>query len=87
MTPWDHCEVKLIRSSDQLPPTSDGGEHLITGIHVCDICDDPADSRFVIGFVTATGRTLRVRLPAEQLDELAQVLFSMAKERRWRDEV
>ena len=79
--------VTLLRDPAQLPATTDGGEHLITGIHVCDICDDPADSRFVIGFVTATGRTLRVRLPAEQLDELAHVLFSMAKERRWRDEV
>jgi hypothetical protein len=75
MTPWDGCEVKLVRSDDQLPATTDGGEHLITGIHVCDVCDDPCDPRFVIGFQTATGRTLRVRLPAEQLTELARVLF------------
>jgi hypothetical protein len=72
---------------DQLTATTDGTEHSIIGIHVCDVPDDPEDPRLVIGFQTSDGRTLRVRLHADRLTELARVLFSMAQERRWRDEV
>jgi hypothetical protein len=35
-SPWDGCqnEVRLLRSPNELPPTSDGGEHPVVGIHV-----------------------------------------------------
>jgi hypothetical protein len=36
-SPWNGCqneEVKLLRSPNGLPPTSDGGEHPVVGIHV-----------------------------------------------------
>ena len=90
LNPWDGCQheqVKLVRSRDQLPPTSDGGEHPIIGIHVYAPADDPDDDRFSIGFQTATGRTLRVRMPGDQLAALGKVLLDLAKERRWHGDV
>jgi hypothetical protein len=44
--------------------------------------DDPDDDRFSIGFQTATGRTLRVRIPGDQLAALGRVLLDLAEERR-----
>jgi hypothetical protein len=82
----DQVPVMWLRNPDQLPATTDGGEHSIVGIHCCDVADDPEDPRFVIGFQCSGGRTLRVRLHADRLTELARVLFSMAQERRWRNE-
>jgi hypothetical protein len=83
--PWDGCErqqVRLVRLRDHLPPTTDGGEHPIVNVHVYMPPDgDPDDDRFAIGFQTATGRTLRVRLPADQLAALGKVLLGLAQER------
>jgi hypothetical protein len=71
----EHEQVRLLRSPDDLPVPSDGGEHPIVGIHVyMPPNDDPDDDRFSNGFVTATGRTLRVRLPGDQLAALGKVL-------------
>jgi hypothetical protein len=79
----DQLPIRLLRRPDQLPPTSDGGEHPVIGIHVyMPPNDDPADDRFSIGFQTATGRTLRVRLPRDQLEALGRVLLDLAAERR-----
>jgi hypothetical protein len=76
--------VTLVRSADQLPETSDGVEHTIVGVHVyMPPADDPDDDRFSIGFVTPTGRCLRVRLPGERLAELGKILLDLAKERQW----
>jgi hypothetical protein len=86
LNPWDSHEVTVLRSGDHLPPTSDGGEHPIIGIHVYAPDDDPDDDRFAIGFQTATGRTLRVRMPGEQLVALGKVLLDLAEERRWQHE-
>jgi hypothetical protein len=90
-TPWDGCQreqVTLVRSADQLPPTSDGGEHPVIGIHVyMPPADDPADDRFSIGFQTLAGRCLRVRLPADQLAALGRVLLELAGERRLHGDV
>jgi hypothetical protein len=84
-TPWDGCQreqVKLLRSPDELPVPSDGGEHPIVGIHVY-----MPDDHFSIGFVTATGRTLRVRLHSDQLAALGKVLLDLAEERRLHGDV
>jgi hypothetical protein len=48
--------------------------------------DDPDDGRFSIGFQTATGRTLRVRMLGDQLAALGKVLLDLAEERRWQHE-
>jgi len=78
----EQIAVRLLRSPDQLPPVSDGGEHEIVGIHVfMPPASDSDDDRFAIGFQTATGRTLRLRLPGDQLAALAKVLFDLARER------
>jgi hypothetical protein len=76
LNPWDGCgqQVRLLR---------DGGEHVVTGIDVfMPPDDDPDDDRFAIGFQTATGRTLRVRLPGEQLVALGETLLRLAEARR-----
>jgi hypothetical protein len=76
LNPWDGGErqVRLLR---------DEGEHLIIGIDVFTPRDnDPDDDRFSIGFQTATGRTLRVRLPGEQLVALGETLLRLADARR-----
>jgi hypothetical protein len=86
MLEHDQIPVMWLRDPDRLPAPSDGGEHAIVGIHVCDIPDDPEDPRFVIGFQCSDGRTLRVRLDADRLEEVARVLARMAQERRWRGE-
>jgi len=63
------------------PEPSD--EHEIVGVHVSlPPNDDDDDPRFAIDFVTVTGRTLRVRLPADQLEAIGRVLLDMAGERR-----
>jgi len=80
-TPWDGCQreqVRLLRSRDELPVCSDGGEHAVVGIHVY-----MPDDHFSIGFVTGTGRTLRVRMHSDQLAALGRVLLDLAEERRW----
>ena len=84
-SPWDGCQneqVRLLRSPNELPPTSDGGEHPVVGIHVY-----MNDDHFSIGFVTGTGRTLRVRMHSDQLAALGRVLLDLAEERRWHGDV
>jgi hypothetical protein len=73
LSPWDDQEqaIRLVR---------DGGEHVVTGIEVY-TSDDPDDDRFAIGFQTAD-RTLRVRLPGDQLAMLGQTLLDLAERRR-----
>jgi hypothetical protein len=75
VNPWDGCghEIRLRR---------DGGEHVVVGIEVFTPDDDPDDDRFAIGFHTATGGTLRVRLPGEQLVALGETLLRLADARR-----
>jgi hypothetical protein len=80
--------ISLLRSPAALPPVSDGGEHTIVGIHVyLPPADDPDDDRFAIGFQTATGRCLRVRMPRDQLEALGRVLLDLAQERRLHGDV
>ena len=84
-TPWDGCQreqVRLLRSRDELPVCSDGGEHAVVGIHVY-----MPDDHFSIGFVTGTGRTLRVRMHSDQLAALGRVLLDLAEARRWHGDV
>jgi hypothetical protein len=60
-----------------------GEEHDIVGVHVCPpVGDDP---RFAIEFRTDGNRTLRVRLPGDRLQALADVLHELARERCWRN--
>ena len=47
MLDHDQVPVTWLRDPARLPATSDGDEHAIVGIHVCDIPDDPEDPRFV----------------------------------------
>jgi hypothetical protein len=80
VNPWDGCghEIRLLR---------DGGEHVVIGIEVfTPPADDSDDDRFSIGFQTATGGTLRVRLPGEQLAALGKVLLNLVEERRWQQD-
>jgi hypothetical protein len=80
--------VHLIRDPDRLPPVTDPEEHAIVAVHLCDSIGaaDPFDERFVISFTTASGRTLRIRLPASELQALGEGLLRMARERLWRSE-
>jgi hypothetical protein len=76
LNPWDGCEQegRLLR---------DGGEHVVIGIDVLTPPDDdPDDDRFAIGFRTATGRILRVRMPGDQLVPLGELLLRLADARR-----
>jgi hypothetical protein len=73
----EHEQVRLLRSPDELPALSDGGEHPVVGIHVY-----MPDDHFSVGFVTVTGRCLRVRMPSDQLVALGKVLLELAAERR-----
>ena len=71
MNPWDAVArgVEVLRSD----------EHDIVGVHVCPpVGDDP---RFAIEFRTVGNRTLRVCLPSDQLQALADVLHEIASER------
>jgi hypothetical protein len=79
--------VTLVRDPDRLPPVTDPEAHEIIGIAVCDNIGnaDPLDDRFVISFSCSSGKTLRIRLPADRLLELADVLRQMARERDWRE--
>ena len=71
-----------LRDWDALPPASDG-EHEIVRIDVSDDNRDPFDLRFALTFVCASGRSLRVRMPREQLRALSDVLRELARERCW----
>ena len=76
--------VTLIRDPARLRDTTDGAEHTIVNIHVyLPPADNPDDDRFAIGFVTETGRCLRVRLPGEHLAALGKLLLELANERCW----
>jgi hypothetical protein len=81
-------EVAIVRDPAALPATDDG-EHTIVGVSLCDNTanDDPLDDRFTITFTTASGRALRVRLPASEMKALGEALVELAQERRWRDEI
>jgi hypothetical protein len=68
-SPWDQSELKVLRDE----------EHCVVGVTVTAPAD--GDPRFAIGFRTSTGRTLRVRLPNEQLIELAETLLRIAGRR------
>jgi type IV secretory pathway ATPase VirB11/archaellum biosynthesis ATPase len=59
------------------------GEHEIVGVYVqLPPRNDPDDDdRFAIMFQTATGRTLRVRLPVAELERLARCLLDAAADR------
>jgi hypothetical protein len=80
--------VHLIRDPDRLPPITDPEEHAIVQVVLCDSIgdSDPIDDRFVISFTTASGKTLRIRLPASELRALGEGLLRMARERLWREE-
>jgi hypothetical protein len=69
-SPWDQQEIRLLR---------DDGEREIVGIDVR-MSDDPSDDRFAIGFQTSDGRTLQVRMPADQLVRLGTLLLRLAEE-------
>jgi hypothetical protein len=79
--------VTLIRDPGRLPPMTDREQHEIVQVCLCDSigADDPLDDRFIISFTTASGRTLRIRLPASELQALGEGLLRMARERDWRD--
>jgi hypothetical protein len=79
--------VTHIRDADQLPDTFDATEHAVVNVHVFVPPEDDADGRFAIGFVTESGRCLRVRLPDEHLASLGKLLLSLANGRAWRDDV
>jgi hypothetical protein len=75
-SPWDGAdrEVTVLR----------GEEHDIVGVHVCPpVGDDP---RFAIEFRTGGNRTLRVCLPCDQLQSLADVLHELANEQERGDD-
>jgi hypothetical protein len=46
-----------------------------------------ATDRFAIGFQTASGKTLRVRLSADVLGDLGRVLLDLAEKRRLHGDV
>jgi hypothetical protein len=77
-------DVSLIRDADRLPPITDREEHEIVQVCLCDSIGglDPLDDRFIISFTTASGRTLRIRLPASELQALGDGLSRMAREYR-----
>jgi hypothetical protein len=62
------------------PDEPNGGEHEVTGVYVQLPPRNDDDDRFAIMFQTATGRTLRVRLPIVELERLARCLFEAAAE-------
>jgi hypothetical protein len=64
-----------LHSLDSLPAADE--QHEIVRI---DVSEDGPD-RFALTFVTADGRSLRVRLPSDHLLELARVLLALAAER------
>jgi hypothetical protein len=82
-------EVALIRDEAELPEPYDREEHTIVSVALCDNTanDDPLDERFSLTFTTASGRSLRVRLPACEMRALGEALVELAQERRWRDEI
>jgi hypothetical protein len=80
-------EVAVIRDEADLVEPSDHEQHEVVSIHCCDNSrnDDPLDDRFVLSFTCSSGRTLRLRLPASEMQPLGRALLGMAAERRWRD--
>jgi hypothetical protein len=76
-SPWDSPagNVTVLR----------GEEHSIIGVHVIPPLGD--DPRFAIEFRTDGNRTLRVRLPIDVLQSLADVLTQLANERGCGDDV
>jgi hypothetical protein len=70
--PWDgngsDCGITVLR----------GEEHCIISMNVSAPVSGSDDPRFAIEFTTNGGRTLRVRLPADQLGELANALLELA---------
>jgi hypothetical protein len=81
-------QVNICRDASNLPQTTDREDHLIVGVHLCDRHNnpDPLDDRFSITFQTASGRNLRIRLPANEMARLGHGLLDMVHERAWRDE-
>jgi hypothetical protein len=81
-------QVNICRDADYLPEPTDREDHLIVGVCLCDRHDnpDPLDDRFSISFTTASGRTLRIRLPANEMARLGHGLLDMVHERAWREE-
>jgi hypothetical protein len=75
LNPWDgqHEEIRLLR---------DGGEHQIVGIDVFTSDGDVDDDRVGISFRTSSGKTLRVRLPPDQVAQLGTLLLDLAERRR-----
>jgi hypothetical protein len=74
LNPWNDQE-QAIRLRD-------GGEHIVSALSVYTPDEDADDGRFGLMFETTGGRTLRVRLPVEQLAALGQVLLDLAERRR-----
>jgi hypothetical protein len=72
MNPWDAAarDVTVLRSE----------EHNIIGLSVSPPVGD--DDRFSITFETSDRRSLRVRLPGDQLQALGLVLLDLANERQ-----
>jgi hypothetical protein len=78
LSPWDDQE-----QANQIQVIRDEGEHIVVGISVTTPRDaDSDDCRFGLEFRTAGGRTLRLRLPVEQLAALGHVLLDLAELRR-----
>ena len=75
-------QVRLVRSPDGQLPAHDGEEHGIVGVIVYE-----TRSHFAVGFRTASGQTLRIRMPADQLEALGRVLLDLAEERRLHGDV
>jgi hypothetical protein len=74
----DQVQVTLVKSSDgQLPAVNDCQEHTITHVVVYAATDKNA-----LGFTVETGRTMRVALPPDVLDDLGRILLDLAEQRR-----
>jgi len=75
-------DVSLRRWPDAPPPAHQS--HEIVSLVVSEGNEaDPDDPRFALTFVTASGKRLCVRLPSDQLQSLADVLYRLAQEERW----
>jgi hypothetical protein len=73
----EYEQIALVRSPDGRLPAHAGEEHGVVGVTVYE-----ARSHFALGFRTASGQTLRIRMPADQLAALGKVLLDLAEERR-----
>jgi hypothetical protein len=72
-SPWDQQEVRLLR---------DEGDHAVVGVAVHAPPEDDPDDRFALAFETSDHRTLRLRLPGDQLVALGETLLRLAQARR-----